>query len=603
MPSVATAIDIARLYEELRDCVRANDQEGVKRVFAELVAARRPVAEILAEVKSLTKEREAAEAEKAEAEETAKNSFTREWPVATASAQIRPSPPAPAYRDFGAASEPPPASPQWGPAAVVEAPRAEEASSPPTQSLWRHPATAATPAVVEPPSSAPEMPRASEPPRSLQPPEVASPEAQAATAPQPLPEPVVPGAHEWPSHVAPVSEQESEAERQETARAVAIEAPTPASNPVIAAPPVTIPPVTTPLEPAHIAVEAHTAVEEAPAPSGPAPDDTSTPEASGVDLREIIRSVSGVTAEAAPQTQPISPVITHAAAPEAPAALDHNQAETAPMPRRAASLGITLDAPAAAVQSEPPARRIPVAAIAIAVIGVVALAGGGWFVLSPRAPEQAASTAAPTKDAALPAKDAAAPIIEKLRAAATPAQPVPGKAPAASTPAAPAAGGPPTPPPAPPGATTGTPQNIAVPDPTSTAKLDAAQGLAKPETTKDAASAPEPSAPAASSSGAKPVASEPRLSAAETEALLSRGDAAFSVGDVATARLFYERAADAGSGGAALRLGESYDPNFLERAKLRAIKGDSKAAAIWYRRAKELGVAEADILLKGIQTK
>jgi len=104
MPSVATAIDIARLYEELRDCVRANDQEGVKRVFAELVAARRPVAEILAEVKSLTKEREAAEAEKAEAEETAKNSFTREWPVATASAQIRPSPPAPAYRRCRGAS-------------------------------------------------------------------------------------------------------------------------------------------------------------------------------------------------------------------------------------------------------------------------------------------------------------------------------------------------------------------------------------------------------------------------------------------------------------------------------------------------------------------
>jgi hypothetical protein len=37
MPSVATAVDVARLYDELRDCVRANDQEGVKRVFNELV--------------------------------------------------------------------------------------------------------------------------------------------------------------------------------------------------------------------------------------------------------------------------------------------------------------------------------------------------------------------------------------------------------------------------------------------------------------------------------------------------------------------------------------------------------------------------------------
>ena len=39
------------------------------------------------------------------------------------------------------------------------------------------------------------------------------------------------------------------------------------------------------------------------------------------------------------------------------------------------------------------------------------------------------------------------------------------------------------------------------------------------------------------------------------------------------------------------------------RAKLRAIQGDLKAAVFWYRRAKELGIAEAEILLKGIQTK
>jgi len=72
---------------------------------------------------------------------------------------------------------------------------------------------------------------------------------------------------------------------------------------------------------------------------------------------------------------------------------------------------------------------------------------------------------------------------------------------------------------------------------------------------------------------------------------------------VASARLFYERAADAGNGEAALRLGETFDPNFLKRAKLRAVQGDAAAAVFWYRRARELGVAEAEILLKGIQTK
>jgi len=96
---------------------------------------------------------------------------------------------------------------------------------------------------------------------------------------------------------------------------------------------------------------------------------------------------------------------------------------------------------------------------------------------------------------------------------------------------------------------------------------------------------------------------EPRASTAETAALLARGDTLFGVGDVSSARLFYERAADAGDGQAALRLGETYDPTFLERAKLRAVQGDAGAAVFWYRRASELGVAEAEILLKGIQTK
>jgi TPR repeat protein len=100
-----------------------------------------------------------------------------------------------------------------------------------------------------------------------------------------------------------------------------------------------------------------------------------------------------------------------------------------------------------------------------------------------------------------------------------------------------------------------------------------------------------------------PPPAQPRSSSLETASLLERGDRLFGMGDVISARLFYERAAEAGDGQAALRLGETYDPTFLERAKLRAIKGDLKAAAFWYRRAKELGIVEADILLKGLQTK
>jgi TPR repeat protein len=83
---------------------------------------------------------------------------------------------------------------------------------------------------------------------------------------------------------------------------------------------------------------------------------------------------------------------------------------------------------------------------------------------------------------------------------------------------------------------------------------------------------------------------------------LERGNRLFAVGDIASARLFYERAADSGDGQAALRLGETYDPAFLQRAQLR-VPGNRALAVFWYRRARELGVAEAEILLKGMQTK
>jgi hypothetical protein len=94
---------------------------------------------------------------------------------------------------------------------------------------------------------------------------------------------------------------------------------------------------------------------------------------------------------------------------------------------------------------------------------------------------------------------------------------------------------------------------------------------------------------------------EPHGTVSSVSVLLERGDALFAVGDVVSARLFYERAADSGGGEAALRLGETYDPNFLVRAKLRPIQGNLAAAAFWYRRARELGIAGAEILLKGIQ--
>jgi class 3 adenylate cyclase len=117
-----------------------------------------------------------------------------------------------------------------------------------------------------------------------------------------------------------------------------------------------------------------------------------------------------------------------------------------------------------------------------------------------------------------------------------------------------------------------------------------------------AAPAPGIPAPAAAPIIATPPAAkpptEPSAATRESPALVARGDELFAVGDVASARLFYEHASDAGNAAAALRLGETYDPVFLARARLNGVLGDLALARRWYRRARDLGASEAEILLK-----
>ena len=95
----------------------------------------------------------------------------------------------------------------------------------------------------------------------------------------------------------------------------------------------------------------------------------------------------------------------------------------------------------------------------------------------------------------------------------------------------------------------------------------------------------------------------PVLSAPEIAALLAQGDALLRKGDLAAARLFYEHAADAGDGLAAIRLGETFDPVFLDHAQLRGARGDMGKALAWYRRARDLGAADAEVLLQGLDAR
>jgi len=87
----------------------------------------------------------------------------------------------------------------------------------------------------------------------------------------------------------------------------------------------------------------------------------------------------------------------------------------------------------------------------------------------------------------------------------------------------------------------------------------------------------------------------------EIAALVARGDAFLSTGDLVSARLFYERAASGGDGGAALRLGVTFDPGFLSRIGVRAAPGDAIQASSWYSRALELGNPTAQELVKNLK--
>jgi hypothetical protein len=91
-----------------------------------------------------------------------------------------------------------------------------------------------------------------------------------------------------------------------------------------------------------------------------------------------------------------------------------------------------------------------------------------------------------------------------------------------------------------------------------------------------------------------------RLTGEEVKALITRGDEMLGSDDVTSARLFYERAADAADARAALRLGESYDPAFLAGARLSPTMANIPLAAQWYRRAGELGAPEADTMLRAL---
>jgi hypothetical protein len=136
-------------------------------------------------------------------------------------------------------------------------------------------------------------------------------------------------------------------------------------------------------------------------------------------------------------------------------------------------------------------------------------------------------------------------------------------------------------------------------DQSAGASQDAPSAGNSPGSDAGEAAAATPTPPASSAAPPSPpvmeaMPSSPRLvlSAVEIDELLARGDTFLRIGDVTSARSFYERAANAGDGQAAMRMGATFDPIFLGRAGLGSARGDSAKAQSWYRRAIELSRAE-----------
>lgn len=107
----------------------------------------------------------------------------------------------------------------------------------------------------------------------------------------------------------------------------------------------------------------------------------------------------------------------------------------------------------------------------------------------------------------------------------------------------------------------------------------------------DAARKPEPAR-------SKPFAGGE--SGAEEAGLLTQANELLNNGDISRARMLFEHLAMRGSAKAALAAGQTYDPNFLSAMYVKGLKPDAEKAKHWYRKAAELGHAEAQSRLSAL---
>jgi hypothetical protein len=134
------------------------------------------------------------------------------------------------------------------------------------------------------------------------------------------------------------------------------------------------------------------------------------------------------------------------------------------------------------------------------------------------------------------------------------------------------------------------------------AKLPEPATVAAPQ---PAAAAPQPAAAAPRPPSAAPEAAPPTkpvraadppvrsLAAEEIALLIKQGEQFVASGDFVTARLMFQRAAQAGDATAAMALAATYDPLILAKLGAVGVGGDVEKARSWYQKAESLGAPEA----------
>jgi hypothetical protein len=97
--------------------------------------------------------------------------------------------------------------------------------------------------------------------------------------------------------------------------------------------------------------------------------------------------------------------------------------------------------------------------------------------------------------------------------------------------------------------------------------------------------------------GGAPKAARAPASATEAERaawMITRGERDLADGNVAMARQFFLRGAEAGLARGALLLASTYDAHEFARLHIQGVQPNAQMARFWYRRARQLGAGEAD---------